>query len=74
MKNYNADCILCREDLPHSHVTDEDFYPKLKPLTTEQVRSLFNKRIAEHGFYATWSDYSKIAKDIEQAHGIGEDK
>ena len=74
MKNYNADCILCREDIPHSHVTDEDFYPKVKPLTIEQVKSLWNKKIAENGFYVSFSDYREIAKDIEQAHGIGDKK
>lgn len=45
-----------------------------KSLTTEQVRSLFNQRIVDYGFHVSWSDYSKIVKDIEKAHGIGEDK
>lgn len=45
-----------------------------KPLTTEQARSLFNQRIVEHGFHVSWSEFSKIVKDVEKAHGIGEDK
>lgn len=44
------------------------------PLVPEQVRELFNKRIVEHGFHVSWSEFSKIVKDVEKAHGIGEDK
>ena len=47
---------------------------KMKPLTTEQVRSLWNKKIANDGAYVSFSDYREIAKDIEKAHGIGEDE
>ena len=43
-----------------------------EPLTTEQVRGLFNQRIVEFGFHVSWSEFSKIVKDVEQAHGIGE--
>lgn len=43
-----------------------------KPLTIEQARSLFNQRIVEHGFHVSWSEFSKIVKDVEKAHGIGE--
>jgi len=45
-----------------------------KSLTTEQVRSLFNQKIVEHGFHVSWSEFSKIVKDVEKAHGIGENK
>jgi hypothetical protein len=44
------------------------------PLAPEQVRSLFNQRIVEHGFHVSWGEFSKIVKDVEQAHGIGKDK
>ena len=55
--------IRLRYQLANTHHT--------QPLTTEKVRSLFNQRIVEHGFHVSWSEFSKIVKDVEEAHGIG---
>jgi len=70
MKNYNSKCKLCELDMPHQHIDVDDLIPEFKSLTIEQIKSLWNKRIAEYGFYVSFSDYRKITKDIEKAHGI----
>ena len=66
MKNYNADCILCREDIPHSHVTDEGFYPKVKPLTSEEIVKIYGEATKDNPMYSI----ENFARAIEKAHGI----
>ena len=66
MKNYNTECKLCELDIPHSHVTDEDFYPKLKPLSDDEILKVWNEL-----FVGNTLQGLKFARAIEAAHGIG---
>ena len=73
MKNHNADCILCREDIPHSHVTDECFYPKVKPLSDDEISKIYNNLYESYkSDNVGIADFIMICRAIEKAHGIGE--
>ena len=72
MKNYNTECKLCELDIPHSHVTDEDFYPKVKPLSDDEICKALGITGNEEPRYI--KEAIADARAIEKAHGIGEDK
>lgn len=53
-----------------------DNAPRLsQPIPNEQLRAMYHKLISDTQIpFITWSEYSKLVRNIEKAHGIGETK